>query len=72
MTDKEQHISHIIDKLDSQMLEANALTHELRELRRQEKETTQGHKLKTRQQDKTPTHAHDYKIGNKVIIKNGY
>jgi transcription antitermination factor NusG len=64
MTDKDQRISDIIDKLDSLMLEANDLTRELKEQRKQE-----GKKSK---RDESSTYAHGFQKGDKVIITNVY
>jgi hypothetical protein len=64
MTDKESHISEIVDRLDSLTLEANMLTRELPTLRTPDVNPTHIHA--------NPTHIHNFKKEDKVIIKKGY
>jgi hypothetical protein len=80
MTDKDQRITEIVNRLDSLTLEANALTRELRELTRHEddnrayaRSSTKDERdtTRTRKQSKN-INDHDFEEGDKVIIKNGY
>jgi hypothetical protein len=57
MTSKDQRITDIINKRDSLTLEANTLTQELRNLQ---------------EQDSIVEHNHGFKLGDSVVISNGY
>ena len=78
MTDKDDRISEIVNRLDSLTLEANTLTHELRELRRQDRAGAthgrEGNEGDERQQQRNnePVHAHGFSRGERVVITNLY
>ena len=73
MTDKERRITELVDKLDALTLEANVVTHQLRELRRPEEiqEPSHGPQRRTAALRKN-TNDHDFQSGDKAIITNGY
>jgi ATP-dependent exoDNAse (exonuclease V) alpha subunit len=66
MTDREQRISDIINRLESLTLEANGLVQQLQELRKPDNDP--GRKEK----DKNESPSNDFKEGEKVIITNNY
>jgi hypothetical protein len=73
MTDKEQRISDIVDKLDSLTLEANVLTHELREPTKPTKDINYTTKRLIKEEEKKiASTTNDFVKGEKVIITNGY
>jgi hypothetical protein len=66
MTDNDRRISDIVDKLESLSLETTALTRELRELKAPN--DTNNNTVT----NPNPSYPHNFVIGNRVIIRNGY
>jgi hypothetical protein len=68
--DRKQRVSDIVDRLSSLTLEANLLTHELRELGRTSGDPT--HTPNEEEEKKSNPTTNDFEKGEKVVITNGY
>jgi hypothetical protein len=69
ITEREQRITDIINRLDSLTLEVNALTQELKTLIGRDESRARAYV--TTKEDKE-TNDHNFKEGKTVIIRNGY
>ena len=73
MTEKEQRILEIIDRIESLTSEANSLTQEVRDLRKEEPTRAAVPRAAVvTKKDKNNTNDHDFEVGDKVTIKNTY